>query len=459
MNVHYTQYINNSLYDYSTEDEAFEFLTNPSSFRPFSEGLTEAIHRSGYSGSLNDTKEKTVYLFNKLKEIDSTIKNDFTKTITSWFKGTHAPKVDARYRENMFKICFALNFSYEQVEWFFSHVYFDRCCNCHLINEAIYYYCFLHGLPYLKAQELIAIIENAPEKQPIIKEEQPIFTQFYKEQIQSLQSEDALIEFLIDQKYNFHTWNQSAQDKINTLIHEILGHDKTQKTIDKLRAEVARKLNDDTKDKNKITTPGLDQCGLAIQEILFDATFYPTNACDYIKILFGKNVFSNAFLLGIILGVNTRKKSKEDTIYANIPSIIKNNFPSEKKFSDILEKKSNMDTKIGQNKIETLSSYDSIRKVLILLHFYHFWCDIKVNSKKDKYKSYAKYDLPEIYNDEADEWLENSGYEPLFAGNPYDWVFLYSSLTEYPLDSFRALMEYFFPKRELFVNTDHLEHS
>ena len=241
MNINHTQYIDEVICDfmYFNDEEATDFLLNPDNFQPFHIGLTEAIIKSGYSKNPEDTNAKAAYLSDKLKAIGSSITS---KTVASWFIGPQRPKIQSGYRQNMFEVCFALHFSYENVKWFFSHVYFDRCCNCHLIDEAVYYYCFIHELPYAKACELIAIIEEAPEVVPKETEVKANFTQYIQKQINIFQSDEELVSFLISQKYNFHTWNLSALSAINDFVLEILGSNDTKNTIDGLKKEVSYKL-------------------------------------------------------------------------------------------------------------------------------------------------------------------------------------------------------------------------
>lgn len=39
-----------------------------------------------------------------------------------------------------------------------------------------------------------------------------------------------------------------------------------------------------------------------------------------------------------------------------------------------------------------------------------------------------------MFFDESKSLLEECGYSGLYVGNPYDWLFLYCSLDESPLD-------------------------
>ncbi len=47
----------------------------------------------------------------------------------------------------------------------------------------------------------------------------------------------------------------------------------------------------------------------------------------------------------------------------------------------------------------------------------------------------------DIYCDEANALLADCGYEELFAGNPYDWLFLWSATTNEPLKTLREVID------------------
>ena len=182
MCTEYTNMIDKSLVQFCEEDEmeALDFLTNPSSFRSFGEGLTTILKQTDYAGDLNNNEEKSKYLLHKLQEIHSTTG---IKTIRSWFDGSRRPKIQNASREKIYEICFALNLSITDVEWFFHHVYFDRCFNFHNRTEALYAFCFVNNLPYGKAKEIIHTIENQ-EAKPVEQNDVGInYTKFVKQQI------------------------------------------------------------------------------------------------------------------------------------------------------------------------------------------------------------------------------------------------------------------------------------
>ena len=118
----------------------------------------------------------------------------------------------------------------------------------------------------------------------------------------------------------------------------------------------------------------------------------------------------------------------------DIPDVVRNNFPGKKVMSDVLD----------ATKISTSKSYDSIRKMIVLLDFYAFWACIKVGISD--VSDIDKSTLYEIYQEEADSRLKLCGYENLYAGNPYDWIFLCASHSEDPLAFFRAYIADLLPE-------------
>ena len=130
------------------------------------------------------------------------------------FNGKHYPKIQSDSRKRMYELCFALNLSVEQTTWFFEHVYYDRCFNCHTITEAVYYYCFSHQLTYDTAKQLIEKVNAAPEIAQT--DDFALHTRFIRNQIDDFQSPDELTSYLINNRESFRHWNVSALEQIMT---------------------------------------------------------------------------------------------------------------------------------------------------------------------------------------------------------------------------------------------------
>lgn len=392
----FTQYSDDSIWSINSDDldptSAMEYLNNPNNFRSFSSGLTELIGKYGYDGGLEDAEAKTSFLLTKLASTEVSV----TKaTLFSWFTDKRRPALAANSRTLLFQICFALSASYDDIQWFFSHVYFDRVLNCHTIPEAVYYYCFANRLPYRHALDLISRIEAMPN--PDDSDHAIVFTNDIIHQLDSCTTDEELLTFFQNNKHFFSQWNRTALKYIESYVSVIRG-----KESDKAIVHAA-------KAGRNIPPSEICQCGLVTQEYLLSAG---KGRFGYIP---GKSISSIDFMLEQMITVNSGLHKQ-----TQIPAIVRQNFPSKKTFSDIL------------NKSELSTSYDSIRKCLILLKFYHFWVTLLLNPD-------LIADSPfDIYRDETNALLTECGYDDLFAGNPYDWLFLWASTSEKPLDTLRA---------------------
>lgn len=425
----YTEIAKDSIYNFAFVDEysdAIEYLNNPDNFRPFNEGLTELLMRAGYPGDINNDKQKTRYLYEKMTSIGSNIEQE---TIKFWFSGKHRPKIEPASRKKMYEICFALDLQIDNVKWFFHHVYYDRCFNCHNIDEAAYLFCFLNNLSYIDATQLIQEISDNEISSSAPRKSQNNYTQFIQSNVLRHSSKNEFLEFMKTNKLEFDGWNISAVATINNLLNILSGFGKTSASdIDKLKRLLKRNIAK-CKPLNPANMPIFDNCGLLLYELYYDASVLYGNSVEaekhILESISSKSVLKNNFILERLL--STSSGITKDTY---IPYIVKVNFPSKKSLSDILIQDSS-----GRNKIESSKSYDTIRKVLVLLHFYTFWLPLKFNPEV-----YQKYDfnlLFEIYQDDANRHLLECGYEELYPGNPYDWLFLTASNNESPLEFFR----------------------
>ncbi len=408
MTDRFTQYSDESIWSIEDDDfnyeHALDYLNDPSHFRTFSQGLTELIQRYGYNEALDDTQKKTDFLFSRLSNIDISISKS---TVKSWFADTRRPYFSSGSRNTMFYVCFALSCSLDDIEWFFHHVYFDRSFNCHSIKEAVYFYCFKNCLPYSHAKKLLHDIDSLASSEPDDKVKN-IFTKEIRERISQISSDEELMLFFKKNKNIFTQWNKSAQENIKELLKQIRGKDEDRKTLRNFK-------NQRYVSKNEIS-----ECGLVIQEYLVSQK---DGRRDDIS---GKNCSSIDFMLERIIGWSHGLGKNID-----LPMIVKHNFPSKKTFSDFLKSP------------ESYTSYEAIRKSLILLKFYQYHVVSLINELQpcepqlDEPQPDDRFD---IFLDEINHLLFSCGYDMLYSGNPYDWLFLWAATTEYPLESFRNAM-------------------
>ena len=399
----YTQQLNKDIRSMEINEHNGTNLLRNYNFRTFSEGLTKLIQKNGFSGNIDSVYDKTDFLYEKCVESGTNI--TVKATIKKWFSEA-TPNYSNKSREYMHEICFALNAPLEDVYWFFSHVYFERAFNCHIVKEAVYYYSLKKGYSFIKAKELIKHVDEIVSCQDA--EDSTVFTADIKNELDRINTDTDLFEYFKQNGSSFKSWNKKAFEAIDTFIDSFIDRKGTRddkKEIDKLK-----KFNNYTRpDVKKVN------CSLVVKELLndhFDELAY----ADYFR---GKQLDSISFLLfGILF---TPKGIKRE---ADIPRIVKSSFPNKEDFSKFLKNH------------DTSTSYDAIRKILVLFKFYEFWCKVKLN-KSTIPKEYDKFD---VFVGEMNDMLLECGYEELYWGNPYDWVFLYSSKTESPLVTFRGML-------------------
>lgn len=400
-----------SLFSIDDCNEAYQYLQNSANFVSFHTGLTTLMQRCGYTGSSEDVEEKTAYLQQKLAAIHVKITEI---TVRDWFSGKHRPSLDSRSRKLVYEICFALGASFELVQEFFRQVYFSRSFNCHTIKEAVYYYCLHQNHSYNHALELYETIKTMPETAKF-EASAPVYTDQIRNALDNCRSDEEFLAYFSRNKSIFDRWNQRALFYIEEFVRQIRG---TKEDIG--RIEAFGKVGTIPDAKTLATPPA---SGLITQEFFMQARHFGRK-WTYAK----QNVTSIDFMLEFIIDPIEPVNKK-----AKLPDIVKLNFPSKKTFSKIL----------NRSQSEMSTSYDSIRKCLILLKFYHFWVTLELmmdsgNAAENPQSDYADYF--DDFCEEMPQLLEECGYEELYERNPYDWIFLWASATEQPLESFRGVM-------------------
>lgn len=129
----------------------------------------------------------------------------------------------------------------------------------------------------------------------------------------------------------------------------------------------------------------------------------------------GSDRTSNSFTYEMIVGVSPSGESGTISLFKNValPKEIRNRFPEAGSFS-----KKN-------------PTYEELRKMIILIYSYIFWYQVQ--------HQYHVVDLDD-YIAEMNALLVECGFSEMYTGNPYDWMFMYCTLNERPLDEFRGLL-------------------
>jgi len=392
----YTQNLEDSLYEYMggsdedfTSDDVVDFINNPDTFRDFGEGL-KLLTRKYMPASCNETEEN--FLKNKAAEAGIELTRN---TVKNWYKGTR-PKKGEQSREHMYKIGFALGMNIDDTVYLFKNIYLDKPFNMRSYVEFIYFYCINNGYDYKHARALIEAVE--PES--LRKEKDlTVYTEIITNTAKVLSSDDEVLEFIFSHRHNFQINNRSAERVLNSLLSEI-------------RATKEEEI--DWKN-NRVKDSDTDK-SYVIREIAH--TRYKDGRDNSILAKY-KSISSVETMLDVITGNmrgdSTTESGKSIFKNANLPKEITNRFPMKKSFSA---------------KIENLSS-EEIRKMIILLFSYKYWFEMQYLNKET--------DLDD-YQMTLDEKLISCSLQTLYYGNPFDWLFLFCTLHDAPLDCFRDIL-------------------
>ena len=136
---------------------------------------------------------------------------------------------------------------------------------------------------------------------------------------------------------------------------------------------------------------------------------------EYAETFRGSNRDSLNFTYEVITSLSVSGDTGTKTLFKNarLPKEIKNRFPE----ATTLSKKE--------------PTYEELRKLIILLFSYTYWYKVQwtdVDADIDDYIA------------QVNVYLTDSGFSPIYYGNPFDWMFLYCALNERPLDVFRGLL-------------------
>ena len=136
---------------------------------------------------------------------------------------------------------------------------------------------------------------------------------------------------------------------------------------------------------------------------------------EYAETFRGSDKDSLNFMYEVITSLSVSGDKGTKTLFKNarLPKEIKNRFPE----AATLSKKE--------------PTYEELRKLIVLLFSYTYWYKVQwtgIDADIDDYIA------------QINVYLIDSGFSPMYYGNPFDWMFLYCALSERPLDVFRGLL-------------------
>lgn len=406
----YTKMLDDDAATLSPDDENYEekLIQLARSFRTFGEALTNFLCENGYEGAADDTDAKLAFIKGKCKSS----KVPVPRNIDEWFNsGTTVKRVSA------FQICFAFGMNVEQTNEFFKKVLFERSFDCHTIREGVYYYCIRNGLSFKEAKAIIARIpkqifdkKDVDEKENRT-EKDVLFTGRIVDIINSAKSADELVDFIVDNFDKFRYNNATARKHIRKIWGEIARDEGLayKEGILMDRSSNQYHLASESSDDDFVTAP-------------------EKNATTWI-------------IYAQILGLDRNQMDRFKT-NRSIKPLLENNrlLPSlaEASFPD-------------RDGIEKITngihvSHERVRKLLILVVFYSFWAERIVAGKNPHFQT-GKNDAERCV-DRINSYLLDCGYPSLYAGNPYDWIFMWVVNDDTnPIAAFRAYMQSVFAEK------------
>ncbi|MBE5807259.1 MAG: hypothetical protein E7317_02840 [Clostridiales bacterium] len=377
----YTARLTKSLDEISWEDDDFieELRQTAQLFRPFSQAMDAFLVERGYQGDISDAGEKALFIRAAFADAGM----EAPREVRKWFDGQPVR------RETVFQICFAFGLDGDGTDDFFRRFYTrERSFNCHLVEEAVYYFCLNNGLTWTDARDLL---RDAP--QPGAGDGEVVYTGSIIAALNGLSTKEEMAAWLRANIGKFVGSNVTACESIRRLWGIVAGPDGL---LLREREALPSLLNDAATGRKSALRAG--QEGLK-----------PWDACLAI------------FQLdkGSVKRLETDRSLKP--MLAHLHDAARDSFPDRQGIDKILR----------GDKV----SYERVRKWLVLLTFYAFWARRAVERG-----SYAADpgDAARCMA-ETDRFLVDAGYPELYVGNPYDWIFFYAARDEEPLFLFRYI--------------------
>lgn len=334
-------------------------------------------------------------------------------TLNAWFENVHRnnpqssvasrPRKSEKSRTAMFAFAFAMELTAEETHELFRKVYLDRAYNQRDYKELIYYYCLSRRLSFSKAQKLI---EKVHFGEPDEVSDKTVLTQHLADTGLKSESDEALIEFIQAHNHNFMINTRSAMQVMCELKEKAREIVRNEGENERTKYKPRKLITDEYTEKKTVYED-------AVQEDLVDNPYLDSGNRN-------RNLNSNDYLYDSIIGLITRSVvGTTGTVTLPIknslfPREIRNRFPQ----PGTLGKK-NM-------------SSEELRKVIILLFSYCFWKKKYCDDYEWRYNLYVK---------EMDDWLTKAKLPLMYYGNPYDWMFLFCTATNGPLEAFKSLLD------------------
>lgn len=374
------------------EDYLEELKEAAALFRTFDEALDTFLMAHGFAGDPDSAEEKTAFLAEKFRVADIPVPRD----IGAWYS-----KHKQIARKTAFQLCFAFRLTVAEAADFLRRVCLSRGFDCHLQEEAVYFFALKNRLGYPQAEAILSQI--SPVKPARMETSDIVYTSLIADELDTIDTAEALVAWLNGNAERFGYNNATACELIRAIWESIAKEDG-------IAAREKKKLY-----------PAIGRDGEAPPERGGEKRQRERSRADHSA----WEIFLQ--ILGLS-GDGTAELNRDRSIKsllkdcAWLHSFVSDSFPDRDGLNKILR---------GEH-----VSHERMRKLLILLAFYRFWAGRALGQ--------GGYEAAEADRDrcvcEINDCLLDAGYPLLYPGNPYDFLFLGAIHAGYPLVAFRDYM-------------------
>lgn len=432
----YTESLMKEIENLSPADDDYEkrLIEVASMFRGFDKAFTEFIVDHGYTDDVSDVEEKAKFLRKQYKAAGIEVPREYKKYFTTDKK--------FRDRENVYMICFAFRLGVSETKDFFRRVLRERAFDLHTVNEVVYYFCMKNGLSYDEAKEILSQIPKL-KKVKILPKQDILYTGTIENDIDSIKDKEKLIQYIKDNMDNFTYNNATAIQFIKMFWDNIAGEDglaaKEGELIDKTNPFFFE--SKDTKDsKNNSKEDAEEKKRQKEKREKWKKEEYAVAIADS----------STWTIFSQMIGLkNYQKKEYSINHGRSLSPVFEESILLPLKAYDCFPSRENIDNLLRG---EVCGDNEVVRKMLIFLGFYTYWAK-KIIEKNNVFYCATVNDSEACWA-KINRYLSDAGYPELYAGNPYDWIFMWALNKEYPLEDFRMYIGEIFAIKEEQDNLD-----
>ena len=425
----YTKVMEQKAYEAAIEYYPKEkILEAVNTFHKFSDSLDDFLRNHGYAGDINDITGKTDFIKRSFEKSGIPV----PRGIREWYtKGKGISRTTA------FQICFAFRLDKVETDDFFRRVMMTKSFDCHAMEEAVYYYCICNGKDYAEADQLLQAspLNQIPDitKSRMVFDGDILFTSSIMKEIDQFKSGEELLTYFKKNVEKFGYNHVTATDGIQKLWREIRNKEKGLADKEKIRIQGCIIKTGEERSVSEILRQimGLDEVEVVEKRVENKENLEKEN----------KSLF-------VLKSDRSIKPLLENNPL--LPEIAEKQFPNRQTLEKILKGKH--------------VEQESIRKTMILTYFYYFWIKKALQEEKKQIENNGN-NTPMIkqlnmmayqaapgddgrFIDNMNSRLLEVGYPELYPGNPYDWIFVYCSMSEEPLTVFREFIHEMYLENE-----------